>query len=139
MRSIVPEATPWQPPWGPDRGVGGYTTPQLPGAAQSPVQTWAQILMFTGFLEVDSGSKLLAEGEKQASLVDLSKQFRFPVYDSFPHSLYGNQTLAYFDPTYNLTTIDGGTTWVCDGKMFTESTASPVFGSSHIDPAVYVG
>ena len=105
----------------------------------NPAQSWAQLLMFTGYLESDNGAREFGGGEKQAMLVDLSKQFRFPIYDTFPHPIYGDQNLAYFDPYYNLTNPSAdGVTWVCDGKMFTESNADMVFGSSHIDPAVYI-
>jgi hypothetical protein len=97
---------------------------------------------FTGYLEVDENVQNSGLIAKTISLIDLTKQFRFPVNDSYPHPIYGNQTLQFFDPTYNLTPINpsGGTAtqWQCDGRMFTLSSAGPVYGSTHIDPDVYI-
>jgi len=97
------------------------------------------LLKFTGFLETDQQKVVPFGNTKTANVVDLTKQFRFDVYDTLPHPLFGDQTFAAFDPAYNLTNPNGdGKTWVCDGKMFTTSSASPLYGASHKDIAVFV-
>jgi hypothetical protein len=50
---------------------------------------------------------------------DVVHEFNFPVYATFPHSLYGNQTDIRYDAKYNLTNPSGDfKTWVCDAKNF---------------------
>ena len=99
----------------------------------------SMLLKFTGFCETDSNMSSPNGNAKTVSLLDLNKQFRFPVYDTFPHVLYGNQQLSYFDPNYNLkNTTNDLQTWECDAKMFTHSTNDLIYGSSHVDPAVYI-
>ena len=98
---------------------------------------------FTGFLESDAFVQKQFMLDKTISLIDLTKQFRFPVNDAYPHPLYGDQTLPYFDPTYNLKplNIDGNgnaVSWQCDGRMFTANATVPVYGSTHLDVAVFV-
>lgn len=97
------------------------------------------VLKFTGFVETDAQHLTAFQNDKTVTLLDLTKQFRFPVYDTLPHPLYGDQNLTYFDPTYNLVNSgNDGVTWVCPGKMFSVSAADLVYGSGHIDPLVYV-
>lgn len=99
----------------------------------------SSLLQFTGYLETDANDQTFGVITKTASFNDLMKQFRFQVYDTFPHPLYGNQTLSYFDYYYNLTNPSAdGATWVCDGKMFTLNNTAPVWGATHVDPDVYV-
>jgi hypothetical protein len=98
---------------------------------------------FTGFVQTDSFQAQQFTNTKTLSLIDLTNQFRFPVNDTYPHPLYGNQTLSYFDPTYNLTPINTNgegmaTEWECVGKMFTTGPTDPIYGSTHINVAVYV-
>lgn len=95
------------------------------------------IIQFTGFVETDANAQSFARMDKTVTLNDLTSQFKFQVYDTFPHALWGNQTLTYFDPTYNLTSTDG-ITWQCDGRMFTSNSNDPVWGSTNLPVLVYV-
>lgn len=61
---------------------------------------------FTGFIETDANQNQGFKVHKTLSLISLTKQFRFPVNDTYPHPLYGDQTLSFFDPTYNLTPLN---------------------------------
>jgi len=97
------------------------------------------LLKYTGFVETDSQKFKQMMNDKQLSLLDLNKQFRFQIYDTFPHPLYGDQTLSYFDPNYNLKCLDlYGYVWQCDARMFTASYNDYIWGSSHIAINVYV-
>jgi hypothetical protein len=115
------------------RGSTGTGTPNF------ILNNEAALLQFTGYVQTDSNAQVPKLMDKTVSLIDLTTQFKFQVNDTFPHPLYGDQTLTYFDPTYNLTNPSAdGKTYVCDGKMFTLDSTSKVFGSTHIDPQVYV-
>jgi hypothetical protein len=102
-------------------------------------------LMFAGFTQTDQQDLQPFSTVKTVNLIDLTKQFRFQIADTFPHPLYGDQTQPYYDPTYNLIPYgpgDGGSpplynTWICPGKMFTQSASDPVYGSTHIYPAAF--
>lgn len=98
---------------------------------------------FTGYVEGDGLDDARLMKTKTLQLIDLTKQFRAQVNDTYPHPLFGNQSLPYFDPTYNLNPsgVDGSgnaSVWICDGKMFTSSASDFVYGTTHIDPVVYV-
>lgn len=94
---------------------------------------------FAGYLQTDDNPYQNFAVNKSVSLVDLTDQFQFDVYDSFPHVIYGNQNLPYFDPSYNLTNgSKDGVTWNCIGKMFTINTDSLVYGSTHLEPEIYI-
>lgn len=115
------------------RGSNYYNTPQFSFNDRS------MLLKFTGFVETDSQKHQQLMNDKQLSLLDLNKQFRFQVYDTFPHPLYGDQTLSYFDPNYNLKCIDGaGSVWQCDARMFTQSYNDYIWGSSHVAVNVFI-
>lgn len=97
------------------------------------------LLQFTGVLEQDQQDRQPFRNDKTVHLLDLTKQFQFPVYDTFPHPLYGDQTLPYFDKHYNLTNPSGdGRTWICLAKMFSVSSLDKVWGTNHIDPALFI-
>jgi hypothetical protein len=99
----------------------------------------SMLLKYTGFVETDSQKHSQLKNDKQLSLLDLNKQFRFQVYDTFPHPLYGDQTLSYFDPNYNLKCLDTmGYVWQCDARMFTTSYNDYIWGSSHVNVNVFV-
>jgi hypothetical protein len=120
----------------------GLMGPIFNGTSNFVPQNTEILLKFTGYIDTDGNQQAMSMNAKTLSLIDLTKQFRFPVNDTYPHPIYGNQTYPYFDPTYNLQPVNtsGGsaTQWITDGKMFTISSADPVYGSSHIDPAVYI-
>lgn len=107
------------------------------GTSNFILNNQASLLQFTGFAQTDSVAQQPLLMDKSVSLIDLTSQFKFQVNDTFPHPVYGNQTLSYFDPTYNLTSTDG-INWTGMGKMFTLDNTSKVYGSTHIDPAVFV-
>lgn len=115
------------------RGSNFHNTPQFSFNDRS------MLLKFTGFVETDSQQFQQLMNNKQLSLLDLNKQFRFQIYDTFPHPIYGDQTLSYYDPNYNLKCIDGaGAIWQCDARMFTASYNDYIWGSSHVTVNVFI-
>lgn len=117
-----------------------YTgTPQFQDFVQ------AAALQFTGFVETDAASQAFTMLDKTVTLNDLTSQFRFQVYDTFPHTLWGDQTLSYFDATYNFYPIVNpangnvdGKVWQTDGRMFTMTSNDPVWGATHVPIVAYV-
>lgn len=122
--------------------LSGYKGPNYYGTSDFNSANMQLVQRFTGFLEIDASKYSRGKLDKTISLIDLTKQFRFLFSDTLPHKLYGNQSLSYFDPTYNLYPInsDGtnATLWQCDGRMFTTSSSDKVWGANHINVNVYV-
>jgi hypothetical protein len=115
-----------------------FTNPQgLSGNSNATYGTNA-ILRYTGILQTDDNSYATFSNKKTVSLIDMTSRFSFDVYDTFPHPIYGDQTLAFFDPSYNLSNDGDGVTWNCIGKMFTTDSSSLVYGSTHLDPKIFI-
>ena len=118
----------------------GYKGPINSGKPNFQDYVIDSALQFTGYVETDASAQSTFTLDKTVTLNDLTSQFKFQVYDTFPHALFGDQTLSYFDPTYNLTPIGNpnnngqvdGVVWQCDGRMFTTSSNDPVWGPTNM-------
>jgi hypothetical protein len=115
-----------------------YTPPPTPGygSALVPGSVNKKYVVYFGFRSIDN-TKISAvpkgtfiattatanevQGATSQTLhgYDIVQEFNFPIYATFPHSLYGSQIDIRYDPAYNLTNPSGDlVTWVCDAKNF---------------------
>jgi hypothetical protein len=73
------------------------------------------------------------QGSVQQTLhgFDIVQEFNFPVYATFPHALYGNQTDIRYDAKYDLSNPSTDLkTYVCDAKNFMTAITDNAFFSA---------